>query len=164
MPGRSKTRRRTRRSNGRKSNRSAEDVRERLHSPHDRVPGLGMDGLLDLLDEYPGTRRDGLGRLLVGIAAAELSLARFINVESEKSECVARRIATPFSPEELIEYEKALASVVSEIVKKEQILLQKLRLVLSYIGEFEEDEACDDDKFDECDEMDDYGEKMDGDL
>ena len=61
------------------------------------------------------------------------------------------RISSPMTPDELIEFEKTLAAVLAEIVKVEEILLTKLRLILAHrdvrgrplwLGD-KDDEPCD---------------------
>ena len=167
MPKRRETKRRVRRRKGaRTHNAKSPDAEWEPRDALGKGQSGGVDELLDLLAESPISRRDALAQLLTGFAAAELSLAGLINVECEKSKRVAKRISTPFSPEELIEYQKSLAAVMAELVKKEELLLKKLRLILAYIGDADgdhDDDECDthDDKWDdEIDELD-YNEDED---
>lgn len=98
-----------------------------------------MDRLLELLAKAPTSPRQGLIGFLGGIVALDLSLADLVSIQSEKSEALTSRISTPMTPRELIEFEKAVAATLAEIVKIEELLLAKLRLVLARADEFDDE-------------------------
>lgn len=161
MPNRKEKRQRAGRAQGRRKRRGNHPSNWELGGSPGRESEGGIAEVLELLDEVSVYQRDSVSKLLLGIAAADLSIVRFINGESKKSESVAKGIKSPFTPEELIEYEKSLAAVMAELVKKEELLLKKLRILLSYAGMDDRSGDCliDDDKwdaeFDDCDEAED---------
>lgn len=104
-----------------------------------------IDGLLRMLHAAPGSARENLRRVLSGIAAEGYALARLIQAEADKARLVAASVRGPFAPEEVIDHQKALAHVLSEVVKYEEILLRKLRFVLAFTYDTEEGPECEDD-------------------
>ena len=124
------------------------------------------EGLAAQLDCLSGSHSEQLGRLLGAVALEELALARLLQVEAGKSERVAGRISAPFSPDELVEFQKSLTCVLAEVVKKEELLLRKLRLVLALLDAFpsgdDGDDPCGDDPFEpeKVDEVDEDDEEL----
>ena len=68
--------------------------------------------------------------LLKSIAEEEAALARLVNEEAMKTKRVAERIAGPFTPDEVISFQRSLSDILYNIKKKEELLIKKLRLIL----------------------------------
>ena len=99
-----------------------------------------VEELRDLLDSSPSTRSEVLLSHLATIATEELALAHLINAEAEKIGRINTRIATPFTPDEVIQFQNALCGLFAQIAKREESLLVRLRLILSKLQvEDEED-------------------------
>jgi hypothetical protein len=85
---------------------------------------------------HPGSHEcspphDYFEELLRSIAYEEAALARLVNQEALKTQRVAERIAGPFTPDEVISFQRSLADILYNIKKKEELLIKKLRLVLA---------------------------------
>lgn len=110
-----------------------------------------------ILRSPPTSLRGTLLSLLAAIATEELALAHMINVEAEKTEAVAHNLRSPFTPEEVIEFQQSVCNIIAQVTKKEEILLKKLRLIVSLLNEdneAEDEKDFTDDDFDQDDEMD----------
>lgn len=107
----------------------------------------GIDHVRQLLQSSVGSRKTNLLRLLAAIATEELALAHLINTEAEKTQAVKENIKTPFTPEEVIEFQHSVSAVITQVVKKEEILLKKMRLLVSILQE----EAVEDYSDEKCD-------------
>lgn len=129
----------------RRSDRRAGDESQRLKAAGEDA----IDGLLRLLRTDPGSSRENLRRVLSGIAAEGYALARLIQAEAEKARLVAASVHGPFSPDEVIDHQKALAHVLSEVVKHEEVLLRKLRFVLAFTADAVGEPECGDDEKEE---------------
>lgn len=92
-------------------------------SPCGDRPHLGSHGCSPPHDHY--------GEILRSIAHEEAALACLVNQEALKTQRVAEQICGPFTPDEVISFQRSLANVLYNIKKKEELLIKKLRLVLA---------------------------------
>lgn len=80
-------------------------------------------------DVTPHQHHNHYDRLLQSIANEEAALACLVNQEAMKTKMVAEHIAGQFTPDEVIAFQRSLASVLYNIQKKEELLIKKMRLV-----------------------------------
>jgi predicted component of type VI protein secretion system len=82
-------------------------------------------------------------QLLQSIVEEEAALARLVNQEAMKTQKIAQNISGQFTPDEVIAFQRSLASVLYNIQKKEELLIKKMRLV------FDAQKKCEDPYFQE---------------
>lgn len=70
--------------------------------------------------------------LIHSIAREELALAKLIHGEARKTKSLAGKMFGPFTPDEVIAFQHSVGDVLEKIVRKEKLLLRKLRLVLHW--------------------------------
>jgi hypothetical protein len=78
-----------------------------------------------------------IARLLHAVAYEEIALARLMQAEVAKVErLTSQTVATP-TFDEIIALQRSAADVVHRIVRKEEILLEKLNVLLSLVQAIE---------------------------
>ena len=95
---------------------------------------------MDLYTRHPVRHRDIRDALLFSIALEELALAHVLNAEAEKAQSLAKGRVGRSTPDEIIEFQRSLAAVLQSVIKKEEVLLKKLRIVLDVPREEPEEE------------------------
>lgn len=72
--------------------------------------------------------------LLHTIALQELAIAHLINAQAEQVQAITKQTGAPLKPDELIELQHSITSVMQLAMETEKLLLNKLRLLFSKSG------------------------------
>lgn len=102
------------------------------------------------------TLREALTDVIESIALEEAAMAHLINAEAEKAQFIAHNMSSLLDDgtlDDILQVQKSISRLLDQVIRKQDILLEKLRLALEVIGNElpSPEEIKDDDSIDEDD-------------